>query len=45
MKNIIEKNSSINMFINGNNVIVPGTNNKISTAITRVALGTALTPA
>ena len=33
------------VFINGNNVIVPGTNNKISTAITRVALGTALTPA
>jgi hypothetical protein len=33
------------VFVNGNNLIVPGTNNKISTAITRVALGTALTPA
>lgn len=33
------------VFVNGNNLIVPGTNNKISTAITRVALGTSLTPA
>jgi len=33
------------VFVNGGNLIVPGTNNKISTAITRVALGTALTPA
>jgi hypothetical protein len=33
------------VFVNGNNLIVPGTNNKISTAITRVALGTSFTPA
>lgn len=33
------------IFVNGNNLIVPGTNNKISTAITRVALGTSLAPA
>jgi hypothetical protein len=33
------------VFVNGNNLIVPGTNNKISTAITRVPLGTSLTPA
>lgn len=33
------------VFVNGNNLIVPGTNQKISTAITRVALGTSLTPA
>lgn len=33
------------VFVNGNNLIVPGTNNKISTAITRTALGTSLTPA
>jgi hypothetical protein len=33
------------VFINGNNVIVPGTNSKISTAITRVPLVTSLTPA
>jgi hypothetical protein len=33
------------VFINGNNLIVPGTNNKISTAITRVALGTSFTAA
>jgi hypothetical protein len=33
------------VFVNGNNLIVPGTNNKISTAITRVALLTSLTPA
>jgi hypothetical protein len=33
------------VFVNGNNLIVPGTNSKISTAITRVALGTSLTPA
>ena len=33
------------VFVNGNNLIVPGTNSKISTAITRVALNTSLTPA
>jgi hypothetical protein len=31
--------------VTGNNLIVPGTNNKISTAITSVPLGTSLTPA
>lgn len=33
------------VFVNGNNLIVPGTNNKISNAITRIALTTSLTPA
>jgi hypothetical protein len=33
------------VFVNGNNLIVPGTNDKISTAITRIPLGTSLTPA
>jgi hypothetical protein len=33
------------VFVNGNNLIVSGTNNKISTAITRVALSTSFTPA
>lgn len=33
------------VFVNGNNLIVPGTNSKISTAITRVPFGTSLTPA
>jgi hypothetical protein len=33
------------VFVNGNNLIVPGTNNKVSTTITRIALGTSFTPA
>ena len=32
------------VFVNGNNLIVPGTNDKISDAITAIPLGTSLTP-
>lgn len=39
------KGVSGSVFINGNNIVVAGTNSKISSAITRVALTTSLTPA